>query len=137
MSPRIEVMWPPANLHVLRNGTVVRSALVLAIDDVGDVKHALLVSGLTEALVHVGVELFVIVGEDAESFHDELDARLEARHLEHVLTTWHSSADHEDIADFVSASVRAHHLERVVLALNVRVPHGIALEQEIVRALAE
>jgi hypothetical protein len=114
-TPEIEIVWPVPSLGALSETPIRQSAIILVEVGLAQVQEALLDSGLLATVVSAGAELLAFVGAEAEQEHDATDWELDRLGADHVVTTWHSATDPEDVADFVCVTSRTSALTRVLL----------------------
>lgn len=134
-SPAFRVVWPLEALGSITAEPKHRTAVILSVENVDEIKERFLATGLAVRLAENGVQLFALVGKESEQAHDALDWVLEEVGAEDVMTSWHDEDDPEDVASFVVASSRASGLTRIVAALDESTESGTRLRDNIAEAV--
>lgn len=122
----IRFVWP---VDLLETVIARRTAIVVTAERLSDFEHNMIASGRAISLAKSQIELFVLIGRDAERSHDCLDCVLERSGIENVVTTYHGNDELEDAAALVAASAQATGIEQIIIVIDPLSSLGIRMHQ--------
>lgn len=116
--------WPAELLETI-NG--LRTAVILLAERLSEFEFSMIASGRAVSLAKNHVELFALIGDDAEQSHDSLDVVLETSGNNSVVTTFHAKDELEDVAALVAASAQVTGLEQILVVVDPASELGVRL----------